>query len=91
MCVYVIVIGASLSEPHTNDKFVRWFVCGKTVVKSGLLHTTVSMVGWFKHYNTRKITLNPYKCVCDTTKTVLRLLVLHISSYGGSCHKVVNS
>ena len=80
------VIGASLNEPHTNDKFVR----GKTAVKSGLPHTTVSMVGWFKHYNTRKITLNPYKCVCDTTKTVLRLLVLHINLYGGSCHEVVN-
>ena len=51
------VIGASLSEPHTNNKFVRWFVRRKTAVKSGLLHTTVSLVGWFKHYNTRKITL----------------------------------
>ena len=66
-------------EPHTNDKFVRWFARGKTAVKSGMPHTTLSLVGWFKHYNTRKITLNPYKCVCDTTKTVLRLLVLHIS------------
>ena len=90
-CIYTqLLIGASLSEPHTNDKFVWWFVRGKTAVKSSLPHTTVSLVGWFKHYNTRKITLNPYKCVCDTTKTALRLLVLHISSYGGSCHEVVN-
>ena len=80
----VKLIGASLSEPHTNDIFVRWFVRGKTAVKSGMPHTTVSLVGWFKHYNTRKITLNPYKCVCDMTKTVLELLVLHKSLYGGS-------
>ena len=50
------VIGASLSEPHTNNKFVRWFVHGKAAVKSGMPHTTVSLVGWFKNYNTRKIT-----------------------------------
>ena len=74
-------------EPHTNDNFVRWLLHGKTVVKSGLPHTTVS---WFKHYNTRQIMLNPYKCVCDTTETVLRLQVFHIWSYGGSCHELVN-
>ena len=39
--VTVLLIGASLSEPHTNDKFVRWFVRGKTAVKSSLPHTTV--------------------------------------------------
>ena len=65
-------------------------VRGKTAVKSGMPHATVSLVGWFKNYNTRKITFNPYKCICDTTKTVLRLLVLHIWSYGGSCHELVN-
>ena len=86
----IIIIGASLSEPHANDKFVQRFVREKTAVKSGMPHITVSLVGWFKHYNTRKITLNPNKYVCDTTKTVLRLLVLHISSHGGSCHEVVN-
>ena len=35
--IYRSVIGASLSEPHTNNKFVRWFVRGKTAAKSGLL------------------------------------------------------
>jgi len=85
-----MLIGVSLSEPHTNDNFVRWFVRGKTAVKSGLPHTTVSLIGWFKYYNTRKIMFNPYKCACDTTKTVLRLLALHIWSYGGSCHELVN-
>ena len=84
-----IIIGASLSKPHTSDNFVQWFVRRKTAVKYCLPHTTVSLVGWFKHYNTRKI-LNPYRSVCNTTKTVFRLLVLHIWSYGGSCHELVN-
>ena len=83
----------------------------KTTAKSGLPHTTVSLVGWFmrndkrinyvksiqvynvtrqKSYFDYLLSIYGRRVVHITRNKRLRLLMLHIWSYGDPCHEVVN-
>ena len=80
-----LIVGTSLSEPHTSGNLVWWFI-RRPVVKNGITTYYYSLVWWFmyKHDQLMDITIQVLSMIVRVTvNSELSLLMLHVW-YSGS-------